>query len=175
MNERLLVIGATSAIATGVARRYAANTGTPLTVVEGAGHWAIAERPGEVAAALKADGLVGIEVDHQDHDEPTREELRSMAPAFRPGWDILIIARPPIVEADQDTLAGALRGVGTLLACKAPPAAGPADNVPAVTAPLAAAAGLWAAMAGPGKGAPLQPAPPFTEARKACLPSMVSK
>ncbi len=40
-----------------------------------------------------------------------REELRSMAPAFRPGWDILIIARPPIVEADQDTLAGALRGV----------------------------------------------------------------
>jgi hypothetical protein len=30
-------------------------------------------------AALKADGLVGIEVDHQDHDEPTREELRSIA------------------------------------------------------------------------------------------------
>jgi len=30
-------------------------------------------------AALKDDGLVGIEVDHQDHDEPTREELRSIA------------------------------------------------------------------------------------------------
>ena len=30
-------------------------------------------------AALKADGLVGIEVDHQDHDEPTRDELRSIA------------------------------------------------------------------------------------------------
>ena len=37
-----------------VARRYAANTGTPLTVIEGAGHWAIAERPVEVAAALRA-------------------------------------------------------------------------------------------------------------------------
>lgn len=36
-----------------VARRYAADTGTPLTVVEGAGHWAIAERPAAVAEALK--------------------------------------------------------------------------------------------------------------------------
>ena len=35
-----------------VAQRYSANTGTPLTVVDGAGHWAIAERPAEVAAAL---------------------------------------------------------------------------------------------------------------------------
>ncbi|WP_428680336.1 alpha/beta fold hydrolase [Sphingopyxis sp.] len=37
-----------------VARRFASNTGTPLTIVEGAGHWAIAERPQEVAAALHA-------------------------------------------------------------------------------------------------------------------------
>ncbi|MNL87985.1 Alpha/beta hydrolase family protein [compost metagenome] len=37
-----------------VAQRFAANTGTPLAVVEGAGHWAIAERPTEVAAALHA-------------------------------------------------------------------------------------------------------------------------
>jgi pimeloyl-ACP methyl ester carboxylesterase len=35
-----------------VAQRYAANTGTSLTVIDGAGHWAIAERPAEVAAAL---------------------------------------------------------------------------------------------------------------------------
>lgn len=35
-----------------VAQRFAANTGFPLTVIEGAGHWAIAERPAEVAAAL---------------------------------------------------------------------------------------------------------------------------
>jgi len=32
-----------------------------------------------------------------------------MAPSFQPGWDVLIIARPAIVEADQDTLVGALR------------------------------------------------------------------
>lgn len=37
-----------------VAQRYAASTGTPLRVIESAGHWAIAERPAEVAAALKA-------------------------------------------------------------------------------------------------------------------------
>jgi len=37
-----------------VAQRFAANTGTPLAVIEGAGHWAIAERPAEVAAALTA-------------------------------------------------------------------------------------------------------------------------
>ncbi|WP_194955131.1 alpha/beta fold hydrolase [Sphingopyxis solisilvae] len=35
-----------------VAQRFAANTGIPLTVIDGAGHWAIAERPAEVAAAL---------------------------------------------------------------------------------------------------------------------------
>lgn len=31
-----------------------------------------------------------------------------MAPSFQPGWDVLIIARPAIVEADQETLVGAL-------------------------------------------------------------------
>ena len=35
-----------------VAQRFAATTGTPLTVIDGAGHWAIAERPADVAAAL---------------------------------------------------------------------------------------------------------------------------
>ncbi|MBF8289199.1 MAG: ribonuclease protein component [Chloroflexi bacterium] len=38
-----------------------------------------------------------------------REELRVMAPMFQPGWDILLIARPAIVDAGQDTLAAALR------------------------------------------------------------------
>ena len=38
-----------------------------------------------------------------------REVLRTMAPSIQPGWDVLIIARPAIVEADQDTLVGALR------------------------------------------------------------------
>jgi ribonuclease P protein component len=37
-----------------------------------------------------------------------REALRVMAPSFQPGWDVLIIARPAIVEADHDTLVGAL-------------------------------------------------------------------
>jgi ribonuclease P protein component len=40
-----------------------------------------------------------------------REGLRVMAPSFQPGWDVLIIARPAIVEADQDALVGALRRV----------------------------------------------------------------
>ena len=37
-----------------------------------------------------------------------REALRAMAPSFQPGWDVLIIARPGIVEADQEALVGAL-------------------------------------------------------------------
>ncbi|HEX2811865.1 MAG TPA: alpha/beta hydrolase [Sphingopyxis sp.] len=37
-----------------VAERFSTGTGVPLMVVEGAGHWAIAERPAEVAAALRA-------------------------------------------------------------------------------------------------------------------------
>jgi ribonuclease P protein component len=41
-----------------------------------------------------------------------REVLRVMAPAFQPGWDVLIIARPALVEADHDALVGA---VGQLL------------------------------------------------------------
>lgn len=40
-----------------------------------------------------------------------REALRVMAPSFQPGWDVLIIARPAIVAADRDALAGALRRV----------------------------------------------------------------
>ena len=34
-----------------------------------------------------------------------------MAPSFQPGWDVLIIARPAIVEADHDTLVGALHRI----------------------------------------------------------------
>jgi hypothetical protein len=34
-----------------------------------------------------------------------------MAPSFQPGWDVLIIARPAIVEADHDALVGALRRI----------------------------------------------------------------
>lgn len=37
-----------------VAERFAARTGTPLTVIEGAGHWAIAERPHDVAVVLQS-------------------------------------------------------------------------------------------------------------------------
>jgi len=37
-----------------------------------------------------------------------REVLRVMAPSFQPGWDVLIIARPAIVQADHDALVGAL-------------------------------------------------------------------
>jgi ribonuclease P protein component len=40
-----------------------------------------------------------------------REALRVMAPSFQPGWDVLIIARPAIVEVDQEALVGALRRV----------------------------------------------------------------
>ncbi len=32
-----------------------------------------------------------------------------MAPSFQPGWDVLIIARPAIVDADHDALVGAVR------------------------------------------------------------------
>lgn len=37
-----------------VAERFAADNDTPLTLIEGAGHWAIAERPQAVATALRA-------------------------------------------------------------------------------------------------------------------------
>src|SRR4051794_32711963 len=38
-----------------------------------------------------------------------REALRVMAPSFQPGWDVLIIARPALVEADHEALVGSLR------------------------------------------------------------------
>ncbi len=40
-----------------------------------------------------------------------REALRVLTPSLRPGWDVLIIARPGLVEADHATLAGALHEV----------------------------------------------------------------
>lgn len=38
-----------------------------------------------------------------------REALRAMQLSFRPGWDVLIIVRPAIVEADHAALVGTLR------------------------------------------------------------------
>jgi ribonuclease P protein component len=38
-----------------------------------------------------------------------REALRAIAPSFRPGWDVLVIARPAIVAADHGALVGTLR------------------------------------------------------------------
>ena len=40
-----------------------------------------------------------------------REALRVMAPSFQPGWDVLIIARPPVTGADYQTVAGALQNL----------------------------------------------------------------
>jgi ribonuclease P protein component len=40
-----------------------------------------------------------------------REGLRAMAPSFQPGWDVLIIARPAIVETDYRVLVEALRRI----------------------------------------------------------------
>ena len=40
-----------------------------------------------------------------------REALRVMAPSFQPGWDVLIIARPAVIDADHEALVGALRRV----------------------------------------------------------------
>lgn len=37
-----------------------------------------------------------------------RETLRVMAPSFQPGWDVLIIARPALVDADHEALVEAL-------------------------------------------------------------------
>ncbi len=38
-----------------------------------------------------------------------REAIRSMGPSLRPGWDVLVIARPAIVEADLRTVTQTLR------------------------------------------------------------------
>ncbi|HEX5450910.1 MAG TPA: ribonuclease P protein component [Candidatus Limnocylindrales bacterium] len=47
-----------------------------------------------------------------------REALRSLAPRFQPGWDVLVVARPGLVEADHrtllETLARLLRRSGVL-------------------------------------------------------------
>jgi ribonuclease P protein component len=40
-----------------------------------------------------------------------RAALRSMASTIGPGFDVLIVARPPILTADHTALVGALRSV----------------------------------------------------------------
>ena len=34
-----------------------------------------------------------------------------MAPSFQPGWDVLIIARQPVIAADYQALTGALHSL----------------------------------------------------------------
>ena len=47
-----------------------------------------------------------------------REEIRSLLPSVRPGWDVLVIARPAIVGAEQlairEALARLLRRAGVV-------------------------------------------------------------
>jgi ribonuclease P protein component len=38
-----------------------------------------------------------------------REVLRAMAPSLQPGWDVLIIARPAVVEANHAEITEAVR------------------------------------------------------------------
>jgi len=38
-----------------------------------------------------------------------REAIRSLLPSMRPGWDVLVIARPAIVGADHRAIGEALR------------------------------------------------------------------
>ena len=40
-----------------------------------------------------------------------REVLRVMEPSFQPGWDVLIIARQPVIAADYQDLTGALHSL----------------------------------------------------------------
>jgi ribonuclease P protein component len=40
-----------------------------------------------------------------------REGLRAVSPSFQPGWDVLIVAKPGLVEADHETLMGALQQI----------------------------------------------------------------
>ena len=54
---------------------------------------------------------LGGAVDRNRVRRRIREVLRVMAPSFQPGWDVLIIARPAIVEADHDAVVGAVRRV----------------------------------------------------------------
>jgi predicted metal-dependent phosphoesterase TrpH len=71
------------------ANRYAAPLETMLDLVDEAGGVSVIahpwgrhgrEEPGEATlAALVEAGLSGIEVDHQDHDAPTRDRLRGIA------------------------------------------------------------------------------------------------
>lgn len=42
-----------------------------------------------------------------------REALRAMAPSFQGSWDVLIIARPGLIDADHESLVEALRRVLT--------------------------------------------------------------
>jgi ribonuclease P protein component len=38
-----------------------------------------------------------------------REAVRALGPSLRPGWDVLVIARPAILEADLRTVTQTLR------------------------------------------------------------------
>ena len=69
--------------------RYSPDVAAAIALVRGAGGVAVLahpwgrgrrhDLPAEYLAELAAAGLDGVEVDHPDHDEPTRAELRAVA------------------------------------------------------------------------------------------------
>jgi ribonuclease P protein component len=52
---------------------------------------------------------LGPAVDRNRVRRRLREAIRSLLPSLRPGWDVLVIARPAIVGADYGAIGSALR------------------------------------------------------------------
>jgi len=65
-----------------------------------------------VRAGFSAGKAVGGAVERNRAKRRLREALRSLLPALRPGWDVVLIARPGLASADWETVQ---KAVGDLL------------------------------------------------------------
>jgi ribonuclease P protein component len=52
---------------------------------------------------------LGSAVDRNRVRRRLREAIRALGPVTRPGWDVLVVARPAITKADHRTVAQVLR------------------------------------------------------------------
>jgi ribonuclease P protein component len=68
---------------------------------------------GTTRFGLATGRALGSAVDRNRVRRRLREAIRSLLPTLRPGWDVLVIARPAIVGADRRSIGEAL---GRLLA-----------------------------------------------------------
>lgn len=97
-------------------RRFGKSIAHPLFVFQ-----ALVTQQPDVRIAVIAGRLFSGAVDRNRAKRRLREAARRLHPYFKPGWDILLIARNPILDASFDEIQASLKHLSIKVGCIALP------------------------------------------------------